>query len=171
MEQKILLGSTADLKKIELEKVITHRSWGKYITLSRSYMDFFRYMLRSGIAGCSDIATLCTIAKTWKQPKCPLTAEWIRKMWYIYTLEYGMRTKLLQSHPTLCEAMDSSLPGSSVHGILQARILEWVAMLTSRGFSQPWNRIHISYVSCLGGEFFTTSAIMPITWINLKIII
>jgi len=31
---------------------------------------------------------LFTIAKTWKQPKCPLTEEWIRKMWYIYTMEY-----------------------------------------------------------------------------------
>ena len=69
------LGSTADLRKIELEKVITHRSWGKYIILSRSYKDFFRYMFRSGIARSSDIATLCAIAKTRKQPKCPLTAE------------------------------------------------------------------------------------------------
>ena len=34
------------------------------------------------------IAALFTIAKTWKQPKCPLTEEWIRKMWYIYTMEY-----------------------------------------------------------------------------------
>ena len=34
------------------------------------------------------IAALFTIAKTWKQPKCPLTEEWIKKMWYIYTLEY-----------------------------------------------------------------------------------
>ena len=33
-------------------------------------------------------ATLCTISKTWKQPKCPLTEEWIKKMWYIYTMEY-----------------------------------------------------------------------------------
>ena len=39
---------------------------------------------------------------------------------------------LLQSCPTLCDPVDSRLPGSSVHGILQARILEWVAMLTSR---------------------------------------
>ena len=31
---------------------------------------------------------LLTIAKTWKQPKCPLTDDWIRKMWYIYTMEY-----------------------------------------------------------------------------------
>ena len=34
------------------------------------------------------ISALFTIAKTWKQPKCPLTEEWIKKMWYIYTMEY-----------------------------------------------------------------------------------
>ena len=34
------------------------------------------------------IATLFTVAKTWKQPKCPSTDEWIKKMWYIYTVEY-----------------------------------------------------------------------------------
>ena len=33
-------------------------------------------------------AALFTIARTWKQPKCPSTAEWIKKMWYIYTMEY-----------------------------------------------------------------------------------
>ena len=39
--------------------------------------------------------------------------------------------------PTLCEPIDYSLPGSSVHGILQAKILEWVAVPFSRGSSQP----------------------------------
>ena len=34
------------------------------------------------------IAALFTIAKTWKQPKCPSTDKWIKKMWYIYTMEY-----------------------------------------------------------------------------------
>ena len=34
------------------------------------------------------IAALFTIAKTWKQPKCPSTDEWIKKMWFIYTMEY-----------------------------------------------------------------------------------
>ena len=34
------------------------------------------------------IAALFTIAKTWKQPKCPSTEEWIKKKWYIYTMEY-----------------------------------------------------------------------------------
>ena len=34
------------------------------------------------------IAALFTIARTWKQPKCPLTDEWIKKMWHVYTVEY-----------------------------------------------------------------------------------
>ena len=42
-----------------------------------------------------------------------------------------------QSCPTLCDPMDCSPPGSSIHGIFQARILEWVAILFSRGSSQP----------------------------------
>ena len=45
--------------------------------------------------------------------------------------------KSLQSCPTLGESMDCSPPGSSVRGILQARILEWVAMSSSRGSSRP----------------------------------
>ena len=50
-----------------------------------------------------------------------------------------VRAASLQSCPTLCDAMDHSSPGSSVLGILQARILEWVAMPSSRGFSRPWD--------------------------------
>ena len=50
--------------------------------------------------------------------------------------------------------MDCSLPGSSVHGILQARILEWVAISFSRGSSQPRDRTR---VSCIAGRFFFTS--------------
>ena len=39
------------------------------------------------------IATLFTMAKTWKQPKCPSTYEWIKTMWYIYTIEYYLAMK------------------------------------------------------------------------------
>ena len=39
------------------------------------------------------IAALFTIARTWKQPKCPSTEEWIKKMWYIYTMEYYSATE------------------------------------------------------------------------------
>ena len=57
--------------------------------------------------------------------------------------------KSLQLCPTLCNPMDCSLPGSSVHRILQARILEWTAMPSSRGSSWPRDRTCISYISLL----------------------
>ena len=56
-----------------------------------------------------------------------------------------------QSCLTLCNRMDCSPPGSSVHRILQARILEWVAMPSSRGSSQPRYQTQVSCVSCIGG--------------------
>ena len=56
--------------------------------------------------------------------------------------------KLLHSCLTLCNPMDCSPPGSSVHGILQARILQWVAISFSRGASRPRDRNCVSYVSC-----------------------
>ena len=52
--------------------------------------------------------------------------------------------------PTLCNPMDCSLPGSSVCGILQARILEWVAVFYSRGSSQLRDCTHSFCVSCTG---------------------
>ena len=49
--------------------------------------------------------------------------------------------------------MTCSPPGSSVHGTLQARILQWIAVPSSRGSSQPRNRTHISGISCITGRF------------------
>jgi len=63
--------------------------------------------------------------------------------------------KSLQAWLTLCDPMVYSPPGSTVHGILQARILEWVAVLSSRGSSRPRDRNHVSCVSCFAGGFFT----------------
>ena len=60
--------------------------------------------------------------------------------------------KLPQSRPTLCNPLNCSPPVSSVHGILQARILEWVAIPFSRGSSQPRDRTCISKVSCVGRQ-------------------
>ena len=54
--------------------------------------------------------------------------------------------------------MDWSPPGSSVHGIFQARILEWVAISSCRRSFQPRDRTHISCVSCIAGRFFTSWA-------------
>ena len=52
--------------------------------------------------------------------------------------------EVAQSCPTLCNSMDCSLSGSSVHGIFQARMLEWIAISFSRGSSRPRNRICVS---------------------------
>ena len=60
-----------------------------------------------------------------------------------------------QSCPTLCDPMDCSPPGSSVHEIFQARILQWVAISFSRGSSQPRDR---TQVSCAAGRCFTDRA-------------
>ena len=57
-----------------------------------------------------------------------------------------------ESCPILCDLMVCCQPGSSVHGILQARILEWVAFPFSRGSSQPRYQ---TQVSCIAGRFFT----------------
>ena len=59
---------------------------------------------------------------------------------------------VVQSCPTLCDPMDCSPPGSSVHGILQARILGWAAIPFSRGPSRPRDR---TQVSCTASRFFT----------------
>ena len=60
---------------------------------------------------------------------------------------------------TLCDSMDCSPPGYSVHGILQARILEWVAISFSRGSSWPRDQIQ---VPCIAGRFFTCQKYIPL---------
>ena len=66
--------------------------------------------------------------------------------------------KSLQLCPSLCDPMDCRPSGSPVRGILQARILEWVAVPFSRGSSPPRDRAHISYVSCIDRWVISTSA-------------
>ena len=71
----------------------------------------------------------------------------IPPLWlYVYVL-------VIQSCPTLCDSMDYSPPGCPVHGILQAKILEWVSMPSSRGSAQlrDWTQD-----SCTAGRVFTT---------------
>ena len=55
-------------------------------------------------------------------------------------------SEVTQSCPTLCDPKDCSLPGSSAHGIFQARVLEWVAISFSRGSSQPTDRTQVSHI-------------------------
>ena len=69
---------------------------------------------------------------------------------YVWNRYYNGPTDHARSYPTLCNSMDCSLSGSSVHGISQARILEWVAISYSRGSSWPRDKTCIFYVSCIG---------------------
>ena len=62
------------------------------------------------------IAALFTIARMWKQPRYLLTDEWIKNLWYIYTMEYSVQfSSVSQSCPTLCDPMNCSPPGLPVH--------------------------------------------------------
>ena len=65
-------------------------------------------------------------------------------------------SEVVQSCLTLCDPMDCSLPDSSVHGILQPRVLEWVAISFPRGSS--WPRDRRTQVSCIAGRRFTVWA-------------
>ena len=82
--------------------------------------------------------------------KAPLTLQsrvWTMVLWHcMYVCEVA------QLCPTLFDPMDCSLPGSSVHGIFQAIVLEWIAISFSRGSSQPRDR---TWVSCIVDRCFT----------------
>ena len=79
---------------------------------------------------------------------------WADSKWVGDQTQASLKVKVLvtQSCPTLCNPMDCNPPGSCVHGILQARILEWVVIPFSRGSSRPRDQIQ---VFCVAGRFFT----------------
>ena len=72
-----------------------------------------------------------------------------------YNLRVKVKVLVAQLCPTLCNSMDCSPPGSSVHGISQARILEWVAISFSRESSWPRHQIQVFHIA---GRFFTVWA-------------
>ena len=82
-----------------------------------------------------------------------------------YSSLYMKKVKVLvtQLCPTLCSPMECSPPGSSVHGILQARILEWVAISFSGGSSWPRDQTHVSRIA---GRFFTIWATKEVQFVS-----
>ena len=85
-------------------------------------------------------------------PRTPFKAE--SSVLLIPIIFYTCACSIVQLCLTLCDPMDCHPPGSSVHGILQARILGWIAMSSSRGSSQPRDQTFVSFVSCIAGRFF-----------------
>ena len=76
--------------------------------------------------------------------------KWIKNYIYIHMYACMHASSVAHLCPTLCDPMDCSSPGSSVHGIFQARIQKWVAFFSFRGSSQPRDRTRVSWTSCIG---------------------
>ena len=104
-----------------------------------------------------------------------LTGIWISINTFIklfFSLHHTCKhAKSLQLYLILCHPMDYSLPGSSVHGILQARIQEWVAMPSSRVTSQPRDQTCIFYISYVGRQILYHWAIRKLSpvWPHLNL--
>ena len=77
-----------------------------------------------------------------------------------------MHPKSLQLSLTLCDPMDCSSPGSSVHGILQARIVEWVVMPSSRDLPDPKIDSASRVAPALAGRIFTTSTTWEVLFVS-----
>ena len=76
--------------------------------------------------------------------------------------QYESESEVVQSCPTLCDPVDSSPPGSSVHGILQARILEWVAISFFREASWLRDRTQVSRIAGRRFNLWATREVSPL---------
>ena len=131
--------------------------WGRQVSLRHVPQVGLPRPLSAQIYG-KDWTNLDTLEETWGCQEYWATS--------LNTARGGNRTLLSRSPPSgrhawalgrfsrvwLRDPMDCSPPGSSVHGVLQARILEWVATPSSRGSSRPRDRAPLSYVSCVGRQ-------------------
>ena len=110
----------------------------------------------------SELSSITASGGTRGRPPCivpsPLTP--------ISGLNYPVRVKVTQSCQTLCEPMDCGPAGSSVHGILQARVLEWVAVPFSRELSKPRDWTQVS--TCVADRFFTVWATREVPKLSNK---
>ena len=96
---------------------------------------------------CLSLLAVLTLVQYWQ--------EYCHCVSWLWSWSCVTHAKSLHACLTLCDPMDWSPPGSSVHGILQPKILEWITMPSSRGSSQPRDQTHVSCGSSVAGKFFT----------------
>ena len=128
------MSTLLNIREIQIKTTMTyHLTWVRIAIVKHSTKN-------KGWIRCGEMRT--PLHRCWK-------VDWEQPLWTQYVC--------LLSGPlclTFLEPVDCNLPGSSVHGILQARTLEWVAMPSSRGSSPPRDRTQVSYVSCVGRWIF-----------------
>ena len=122
------MRSSGEMKRVEYRRPLCPQLSPPHLLLSCSAR-----LLREAFLPTPSSPPLLTLA--WSYPKHP-----------------SMCAQTLQSCPTLCDPVDCSSPGSSVHGIFQARILEKVAMPSSRGSYRLRDQTLIFCVSCIGRQ-------------------
>ena len=109
------------------------------------------------------------------------TTLWELRMWMVYSILTESQKETHFSRvcvccyfsrvwSTLCDPVDCNPPGSPVHGIFPARILEWVAISFSRGSSWPRDRTHVFCISCTSDEFFTAELLGKPSWVQEALI-
>ena len=94
----------------------------------------------TGMTSLTFLGLQLTDGRSWDFSTCIIR---LNLLYILLVLLLCLPAKSLLSCPTLCDPMNYSPPGSSVHEILQARILEWVAICFSRGSSQPRDWTHV----------------------------
>ena len=132
---------------MELKPMLSgaHLSWHVLVS---------HYLTLPSVLGRSHLSHMATpgmsVAQEWVRVARELIVPSLSSTFLLQSLYACVHAKLLQLYPTLCNAIDCSLPGSSVLGILQTIILERVVIPSSRGSSQPRDRTCVSYISCIG---------------------
>ena len=129
-----------------METVTDFIFWGSKIT---AYGDWRHKIKRRLFLGRKAMTNLKSILKS-KDITLPTKVHLVKAMVFPIVM-YRCEGEVAQPCPTLCDPVDCSLPGFSIHGILQARILEWVTISFSRGYSQPRGRTQVSHI---GGRCF-----------------
>jgi len=125
------------LQAIQSELGLLHDSSRRVLTATLTIS--FSLEIPSDLISITSLSTSTYLILSWIKERGPGRSE----------------VKVTQSCLTLCNAMDYSLPGSSIHGILQARIWEWVAVPFTRGSAQPKDRTQVSLIA--GGFLYSLS--------------
>ena len=145
---------------------------------SSSMVKIWKYILcelgaRQGFPLLTNLFSIVSPSHSNQMRKWHMAPNWkgqskkvsLQMAWYCMC----MRAKSLQSCPTLCNPLDYSPPGSPVQGIVQARILEWVAMPSSKGSSWSRDWTCVSYISCVGRQILCHECHLgrPYIWITV----